>query len=218
MKYSNRFLVLCVMFCTALIVSNIIAGKLWAAPFGLTLTAGAVLFPIVYIIGDVMPEVYGLYATRRVIWLGFAANLFAVTFFYICLILPAPAFWQNQSAFETVLGFTPRLLIASMLAYLAGTNANAFIMVKMKALTNSRWLWTRTIGSTIVGESVDSTIFMIVAFVGVVPLDSLPSLIASQAIFKTVYEILATPITYLVIGWFKYREIQDNGDTIDGDI
>lgn len=206
MKYSQRFLVLCVMFCTALIVSNIIAGKLWSAPFGLTLTAGAVLFPIVYIIGDVMPEVYGIEATRRVILLGFGANLFAVTFFYICLALPAPVFWQNQSAFETVLGFTPRLLLASMLAYLAGTNANAWIMVKMKALTRGRWLWTRTIGSTIIGESIDSTIFMLVAFVGVVPLDALPSLIISQAVFKTMYEILATPITYLVIGWYKRAE------------
>lgn len=205
-NYTTRFIVLCVMFCTALIVSNIIAGKLWAAPFGLTLTAGAVLFPIVYIIGDVMPEVYGLEATRRVILLGFAANLFAVTFFYICLVLPAPTFWQNQAAFETVLGFTPRLLLASMLAYLAGTNANAWVMVQMKALTNSRWLWTRTIGSTIIGESIDSTIFMLVAFVGVVPFDALPSLIVSQAVFKTVYEVLATPITYLVIGWFKQAE------------
>lgn len=207
MKYSQRFLVLCVIFCTALIVSNIIAGKLWAAPFGLTLTAGAVLFPIVYIIGDVMPEVYGIEATRRVILLGFAANLFAVTFFYICLALPSPAFWQNQSAFETVLGFTPRLLLASMLAYLAGTNANAWVMVKMKALTRSRWLWTRTIGSTIIGESIDSVIFMLIAFVGIVPLNALPSLIISQAVFKTMYEVLATPITYLVIGWFKRSEM-----------
>lgn len=206
MKYSQRFLVLCVVFCTALIVSNIIAGKLWAAPFGLTLTAGAVLFPIVYIIGDVMPEVYGLQATRRVIWIGFGSNLFAVLFFYICLALPAPEFWQNQSAFETVLGFTPRLLIASLLAYLAGTNVNAWIMVEMKALTRGRWLWTRTITSTIFGEGVDSTIFMLVAFLGVVPTEALPSLIVSQALFKTMYEVIATPITYLIIGWFKRSE------------
>lgn len=209
MKYSNRFLVLCIMFCTSLIVSNIIAGKLWAAPFGLTLTAGAVLFPIVYIIGDVMPEVYGLSATRRVIWLGFCANLFAVLFFYICLALPAPSLWQNQAAFETVLGFTPRLLIASLLAYLVGTNVNAWIMIKMKSLTRGRWLWTRTITSTIFGEGADSTIFMLVAFVGVVPLDTLPSLIASQWIFKTLYEVLATPITYIVIGWIKRLEQGD---------
>lgn len=211
MKYSQRFLVLCVMFCTALIVSNIIAGKLWSAPFGLTLTAGAVLFPIVYIIGDVMPEVYGLSTTRRAIWLGFAANLFAVTFFYICLMLPAPSFWQNQSAFETVLGFTPRLLLASLLAYLVGTNANAWVMVRMKALTKSRWLWSRTIGSTIVGEGLDSTVFMLVAFVGIVPVEVLPSMIVSQWFFKTMYEVVATPFTYLVIGWFK--RVEDNSIT-----
>lgn len=208
MKYSQRFLILCIMFCTALIVSNIIAGKLWAAPFGLTLTAGAILFPIVYIIGDVMPEVYGLAATRRVIWLGFGANLFAVLFFYLCLALPAPIFWQNQAAFETVLGFTPRLLLASVIAYLVGTNINAWIMVKMKALTRDRWLWTRTITSTIFGEGADSTIFMLIAFLGVVPISALPSLIISQAVFKTMYEVLATPITYLVIGWFKSAELQ----------
>lgn len=203
---SQRFLVLCVTFCTALIVSNIIAGKLWSAPFGLTLTAGAVLFPVVYIIGDVLPEVYGLSTTRRVIWIGFASNLFAVTFFYICLALPAPSFWQNQKAFETVLGFTPRLLLASVLAYLVGTNANAWVMVRMKELTHDRWLWTRTIGSTIVGEGLDSTIFMLVAFVGVVPFSALPDLIVSQWIFKTMYEVLATPITYIVIGWYKRSE------------
>lgn len=208
MKYSQRFLVLCVMFCTALIVSNIIAGKLWSAPLGLSLTAGATLFPIVYIIGDVLPEVYGLSATRRVIWLGFAANLFAVLFFYICLALPSPVFWQNQAAFETVLGFTPRLLIASLLAYLVGTNVNALIMVRMRALTRGRWLWTRTITSTIFGEGVDSTIFMLVAFLGVVPLDALPAMIISQAVFKTIYEVIATPITYIVIGWYKRAEIQ----------
>lgn len=207
MKYSQRFLILCVTFCTALIVSNIIAGKLWQAPFGLTLTAGAVLFPIVYIIGDVIPEVYGLRATRHVIWFGFAANLFAVLFFTICLALPYPSFWQNQAAFETVLGFTPRLLIASLLAYLVGTNANAWVMVRMKALTNSRWLWTRTISSTIIGEGLDSAVFMLIAFLGVVPLEVLPSLIVSQWLFKTMYEVIATPITYLVIGWFKSKEI-----------
>lgn len=206
MKYTQRFIVLCVMFCTALVVSNIIAGKLWAAPFGLTLTAGSVLFPIVYIIGDVMPEVYGLQSTRRVIWLGFGANLFAVLFFTICLALPAPSFWQNQTAFETVLGFTPRLLIASLLAYLVGTNANAWVMVRMRELTNSHWLWTRTIGSTIIGEGLDSTVFMLIAFLGVVPTAALPSLIVSQWLFKTTYEVLATPITYVVIGWLKRSE------------
>lgn len=207
MKYTSRFIGLCVVFCTALIVSNIIAGKLWSAPFGLTLTAGAVLFPIVYIIGDIMPEVYGLPATRRVIWLGFGANLFAVLFFTICLALPAPSFWQNQAAFEAVLGFTPRLLIASLLAYLVGTNANALVMVKMKALTNSRWLWTRTISSTIIGEGIDSAVFMLIAFWGVIPTAALPSLIVSQWLFKSMYEVFATPITYIVIGWFKSKEM-----------
>lgn len=190
----------------ALVVSNIIAGKLWDTPFGAVLPAAVLLFPIVYIIGDVVPEVYGLKTARQIIWLGFALNLFAVFFFWLTLRIPAPPFWQNQDAYEIVLGFTPRLLIASFIAYLVGTNANAWVMVAMKRLTNGRWLWTRTIGSTIVGESLDSTIFITIAFFGVVPTEALPGMIAAQAIFKTLYEVLATPFTYLVIGWFKKQE------------
>lgn len=205
-KHSDLLVVLAVLFCVALIVSNIIAGKLYAAPFGIVLTTAVWLFPIVYIIGDVVPEVYGLATARRVIWLGFAANLFAVLFFLLCLKLPYPPFWQNQNAFEIVLGFTPRLLIASFIAYLVGTNANAWIMVRMKQLTNGRWLWTRTISSTIVGEGLDSTLFILIAFYGVVPVAALPSMIFAQAIFKISYEVIATPLTYFVVGRVKKLE------------
>lgn len=205
-KHSDLLVILAVLFCVALIVSNIIAGKLYAAPFGIVLTTAVWLFPIVYIIGDVVPEVYGLSTARRVIWLGFAANLFAVLFFLLCLRLPYPPFWQNQNAFEIVLGFTPRLLIASFIAYLVGTNANAWIMVWMKKLTSGRWLWTRTISSTIVGEGLDSTLFILIAFYGVVPAVALPSMILAQAVFKISYEVIATPLTYLVIGQVKKLE------------
>ena len=196
-------LALSALFCVALVVSNIIAGKLWAAPFGITLTCGVFLFPIVYIIGDVIPEVYGLQTARSVIWLGFITNLIAVVFFLITLAAPSPVFWESQDAFQTVLGFTPRLLVASFVGYLVGTNANALVLIWIKKLTSGRWLWMRTIGSTLVGESLDSILFISIAFLGIVPLAALPGMILAQAVFKTLYETVATPITYLVIGWVK---------------
>lgn len=197
---------LAAVFCVCLVVSNIIAGKLYAGPFGSVLAGGVFVFPIVYIIGDVVPEVYGLGAARRIILLGFACNLLAVFFFLTLLALPYPPFWTNQDAFVTVLGFTPRLLIASMCAYLIGTNVNAWVMVVMKRLTNSRYLWTRTISSTILGESLDSLVFVLVAFLGVVPLPALPTMIVSAAVAKIAYETLATPLTYAVVAWFKRLE------------
>ena len=202
-----KFLIyLSVLFCTALVVSNIIAGKLYAAPFGVVLTSAVWLFPIVYIIGDVLPEVYGLEVTKKIIWLGFFANIFAVAFFSLTLILPFPSFFEGQGAFQTVLGFTPRLLLASFCAYLVGTNSNAWVLVQIKRMTKGRWLWMRTIGSTLVGESLDSAIFIMIAFFGIVPAIALPSMILAQAVFKTSYEILATPLTYVVIAWFKKAE------------
>jgi queuosine precursor transporter len=208
-KVSVRLIVLATIFSTLLVVSNVIAGKLWAAPFGLVLTAGVLCFPIVYIIGDVVPEVYGLKVARNVIWLGFAANLVAVLFFMLTLLLPYPPFWQGQEAFQTVLGFTPRLLVASFIAYLVGTNANAWVMVHMKKLTNSKYLWTRTIGSTIVGEGLDSLIFITLSFGGIVPWAAIPGMILAQAGFKICYEVLATPLTYAVVSYFKKAEKRD---------
>jgi uncharacterized integral membrane protein (TIGR00697 family) len=180
-------------------VSNIIAGKLWEVAPGLVLPTAVWLFPIVYIIDDIIPEVFGFETARRVILLGFAANLIAVLFFALCLVLPAPGFWTNQSAFDIVLGKTPQLLLASFAAYLVGTNANAWIMVRMKQLTQGRWLWTRTIGSTIVGQILDSSIFITIAFLGVVPTSVMTTMILSQAGFKIAYEALATPLTYWAV-------------------
>ena len=205
-RVSWWLLSLSALFCVSLVVSNIIAGKMWAAPFGIVLPAAVWLFPIVYILGDVIPEVYGLPVARRVIWLGFALNAFAILFFLICLRLPHPGFWGNQSSFQAVLGFTPRLLVASFVGYLVGTNVNAWVLVLIKRLTKSRWLWMRTIGSTICGETIDSVLFISIAFLGVIPRDQLPLMILWQAAFKTVYEILATPLTYLVVSHLKKRE------------
>lgn len=205
-KFSFVLFALGALFCVSLIISNIIAGKLWAFPFGITLTAGVVLFPIVYIIGDVVPECYGYATARKIIFLGFLLNLYAVIFFYITLKMAYPPFFAGQEAFQTVLGFTPRLLIASFTAYLVGTNVNAWVLVKVKALTKSRFLWMRTISSTIVGEGLDSLIFISLAFYGIVPNAALPTMILAQATFKILYEVIATPLTYLVVGWVKKVE------------
>ena len=204
-KKSDYFVALVALYCVALIISNVVSGKLIEV-FGQTLTAGIFLFPIVYIIGDILPEVYGLKVTRKIILLGFFLNLIAVGFFMFTLWLPYPIFWGNQKSFEDVLSFTPRLLAASFAAYLVGTNANAWAMVYIKKLTNSKYLWMRTIGSTILGEGLDSIIFITIAFFGIVPNDQLPIMILSQVVFKTVYEALATPITYFVINKFKKFE------------
>lgn len=209
MKAKNNSLLyvsLVVLYATSLIVSNIIAGKLWQAPLGLIFTTGVWLFPIVYIIGDVIPEVYGMKKAQQAIWLGFAANLFAVLFFYLCLRLPAPVFWENQGAFEVVLGFTPRLLLASFCGFLVGSNANAAVMVAMKRITGPKKLWSRTITSTVVGESLDTLVFASIAFYGLMPTSALTTLILSMAAFKIIYEIVATPLTYIMVNAAKRVE------------
>jgi queuosine precursor transporter len=204
-KYSFLLVTLSALFCTCLIISNIIAGKLWQIG-PITFTAGIMLFPIVYILGDIIPECYGLATSRRVIFLGFAMNVFAVIFFSLTLVVHAPDFWKNQDAFVAVLGFTPRLLIASFCGYLVGTNANAWVLVQVKKLTNGKWLWIRTISSTLVGETLDSILFYTIAFYGIIPTALLPQMVLTQAAFKSLYEALATPVTYLVVGYVKRYE------------
>lgn len=206
LNYSFLYTALAALFVQCLIVANIIAGKLWAAPFGILLTTGVFCFPVVYIIGDVIPEVYGLEKARKVILLGFALNALAVIFFYLCLWAPSPEFWKNQDAFQVVLGFTPRLLLASAVGYLAGTNVNAWAMVDIKKMTGPKWLFVRTIGSTIIGEGIDSVIFVFIAFWGTLNFEMLCSMVVAQAAFKIVYEVLATPLTYAVINWVKRIE------------
>lgn len=212
--YSGVFLVIAAAFVAALIVSNIIAVKLvqigsWVMP------AGVVVFPISYIIGDVLTEVYGYRSTRRVIWLGFACNLVAVAAIAIAIVLPAAPFWELQTAYEQILGFAPRLLVASFVAYLVGEFANAYILARLKVLTAGRWLWMRTIGSTLVGQALDSAVFMVVAFTGVIPGRVLLTAAFIQWVVKSGYEILATPLTYWVVGRLKRHE---NIDTFDEDI
>ncbi len=205
LRYTSWFVVVVAVFVTTLITANITAVKL-VGIFGLVLPAGVVLFPVSYIVGDVLTEVYGYSAARRVIWLGFLCNLLAVAAIWAGGVLPAAPVWHAQGAYERILGYTPRLLGASFLAYLVGEFANSFVMARMKVLTEGRWLWSRTISSTVVGEGFDSLIFVSVAFAATIPAHALVAAIVSQWFFKSAYEIVATPLTYLIVGYLKRIE------------
>jgi uncharacterized integral membrane protein (TIGR00697 family) len=181
----------------------------------MTLPAAVIVFPLSYLFGDVLTEVYGYAVTRRIIWLGFACNLVFVLFVVAAGALPgAPGAWgpAAQSAYTRILGFTPRLLAASFVAYIAGEFLNSFVMARLKIATRGRWLWTRTISSTLLGQGVDSTIFVSGAFAGMIPGALLFQAIGDQWAFKTAYEILATPLTYAMVGYLKRRERQDAFD------
>ena len=210
-QYSHWFLLVVSLFVTCLISSNIIAVKL-VNIFGFVLPAAIVLFPISYILGDVLTEVYGYRQARRVIWLGFFCNLVAVIAIWIGQILPAASFWDGQTAYERILGYTPRLLLASFLAYLVGEFANSFVLAKMKIATQGRWLWARTIGSTLVGQGLDSLVFMTLAFVGTIPLTALTGAIVAQWLSKSAYEAIVTPLTYGAVNFLKKKEGLDTFD------
>lgn len=193
------------LFVASLLTANIIAVKLiqlgsWVLP------AGVVIFPVSYILGDVLTEVYGYRWARRAIWLGFLGNLIAVIAIGLAGRLPAPVFWQNQGAYDAILGFTPRLLLASFCAYLVGEFANSTLLAKMKLWTQGRHLWARTISSTIVGQGLDSLVFILIAFGGLMAGPMLVTAILSQWLFKSLYEVLATPLTYLVVNRLKRVE------------
>ena len=202
MTYSPRFVLLVALFVTCLIAANSTAVKLIAV-FGLLLPAAIVIFPISYILGDVLTEVYGYRQARRVIWLGFACNLVVVATIWIGGVLPAAEFWDGQAAYERILGLAPRILLASFLAYLVGEFANAYVLAKMKIATQGRWLWARTIGSTLVGQGLDSLIFISLAFAGTIPTEALMGAVVTQWLVKSAYEALATPVTYAVVGHLK---------------
>jgi hypothetical protein len=193
------------LFVTCLITANITAVKL-VNVFGFILPAAILIFPLSYIIGDVLTEVYGYGQARRVIWLGFFCNFITVLAIWIGQVLPAASFWDAQDAYERILGYTPRLLFASFLAYLVGEFANSFVLAKMKIATRGRWLWLRTIGSTLVGQGLDSLVFITLAFVGTIPVSALSLTIVTQWLAKSIYEAAVTPLTYVVVRFLKRKE------------
>ncbi|MGD2126024.1 MAG: queuosine precursor transporter [Desulfobacteraceae bacterium] len=207
-RYSHRFVIVVVIFVTCLITANITAVKLVDLA-GFILPAAIFIFPLSYITGDVLTEVYGYRQARRVIWLGFFCNFIVVGAIWIGLVLPAASFWDGQAAYERILGYTPRLLVASFLAYLVGEFANSFVLAKMKIATKGRWLWLRTIGSTLVGQGLDSSVFMTLAFVGTIPFQALSVAVLTQWLAKSIYEAAVTPLTYAVVNLLKRKEGSD---------
>jgi len=209
--FFKYFDLLLALFVLVLLVSNVVSAKiLKLGPF--TFDGGTILFPLAYILGDVFTEVYGYKKMRRVIWLGFLANILMAAIFIIVSKLPAAEGWNNQKAYEAILGWVPGIVIASIIAYWVGEFVNSFILAKMKIFTKGRFLWMRTIGSTLVAEFLDSLIFCVIAFLGKVPSALLFKIIISNYIFKVLIEILFTPITYWVANFLKKKEKIDTFD------
>ncbi|MHB1418690.1 MAG: queuosine precursor transporter [Bacillota bacterium] len=211
LEVSPMYVILGCFFVACLLLSNIIAGKLIQV-FGVALPSAVILFPLTYIFGDVLTEVYGFKRSRLIIWVGMATNIFMAIIFMTAVSLPHPEFWKDQQAYQTVLGFTPKLVMASLVAYFAGEFSNSVLLSRIKLLTGGRWLWLRTIGSTIVGEGIDTVLFILIAFTGTIPEAVLFTMILAQYLWKVGYEIAATPLTYLLVGWLKSKEGLDTFD------
>jgi uncharacterized integral membrane protein (TIGR00697 family) len=209
MNYSNRFILLTAVFITSLITANVVVVKFISlGPF--YLPAAVIVFPLIYILGDIFTEVYGFRRARLVIWLSFLCNLIFVFFAYIVQILPAAPFWNEQQAYETILGHTLRILAASFAGSLAGQFSNSIILARVKVLTKGRFLWVRTISSTIVGEFLDSAVFLFLAFAGTDFF--IPVTILYHSVTKILIEVLATPLTYWAVNTLKKKEKADAYD------
>lgn len=211
-KVSKLFMIIGIIYVTCLLLSNLIAGKMWAVTSNVTLPAAVILFPITYIFGDIFTEVYGFKKARTIIWLGFICSFFAVLIYLITIALPHPSFWENQDAYVIVLGTTPRVAIASFVGYLFGEFSNSIVLSKLKVLTKGRNLWVRTILSTVVGEGFDSIIFITISFLGTMETSVVLQMILFQYLFKVCYEVLFTPFTYLIVGFVKKKEEIDTYD------
>ncbi len=208
-----------VAFVTVLVCSNLIGpAKITQIDLPivgvLTFGAGVLFFPISFVFGDILTEVYGYAASRRVIWAGFAALVFASFMAWMVVTLPPAPFWHNQQAYEVAFGSAWRVSLAGLLAFAAGEFVNSVVLAKMKVWTQGRWLWTRTIGSTIFGEGVDSVLFYPLAFYGsgVIPNDKLPLVVLAQFIAKVGVEVIFTPVTYKIVHWLKRVENEDYYD------
>jgi len=199
------------LFVAVLLISNVASSKILVlGPF--TFDGGTILFPLSYIFGDILTEVYGYSRSRKVIWTGFfCTGLMALVFVVVGMLPPAPG-WDGQEAYMTILGITPRIVLGSLIAYFSGEFSNSYVLAKMKIWTRGRWLWMRTIGSTVVGEGVDTLLFVLIAFYGVLLPPLLGSVILSNYVFKVGVEALATPVTYAITNFLKRAENEDYYD------
>ena len=214
-QVSKIFMYIGILYVTCLLLSNLIAGKMWAVTPSITLPAAVILFPITYIFGDIFTEVYGFKKARSVIWSGFACRVVPVLIYFITIKLPHPGYWENQDAYATVMGTTPRVAVASFCGYLFGEFSNSMVLSKLKVATKGKNLWLRTIFSTVIGEGFDSVIFITISFLGTMETSVVLKMILFQYLFKVCYEILFTPITYLVVNYIKKKE---GIDTYDYDV
>ena len=213
-QVTQTFMIIAVVYVTCLLLSNLIAGKMWAVTENITLPAAVILFPITYIFGDIFTEVYGFKKARIIIWLGFGCSFFAVAVYLLTIALPHPGFWEGQEAYRTVLGTTPRVALASFVGYLFGEFSNSVVLSKLKVATGGKNLWIRTILSTLVGEGLDSIIFVTISFWGTMDNATVLQMILYQYLFKVCYEAIFTPVTYAVVNWLKRKEgidVYDHG-------
>ena len=208
---SMLFMLLSLLFCVFLVLANLMEVKVIEIG-GVTATAGLLVFPVSYIINDCIVEVYGFRKARFVIWLGFIMNLIFVLFLQLCIVLPSSPSWPHQDAVETVFGNTARILCASFIAFICGSMVNAYVMSKMKVMNGGNYFSLRAVLSTLFGEGVDSIIFFPVAFLGILPLSTIVALIWTQAIVKTIYEIIILPVTIRVVKYIKKKEDLDTYD------
>ncbi len=210
-KVSVLFMLVGILFAACLLISNILASKImmvgpWAAP------AGVLVFPLAYIINDVITEVWGYGKARLIIWAGFTVNLLAVLFFSMGIAVNSAPFWSGQEAFATTLGNTPRIVAASLSAYLLGSFLNAFIMSKFKIITKGKGFSVRAVLSTLAGEGADSILFITIAFAGIFPVKALLVMILTQALIKTAFEVAVLPLTVLIVNKVKKAEGEDAFD------
>jgi queuosine precursor transporter len=201
------------LFVTILLCSNVIGAAKVCTVWGFTFGAGVLFFPISYIFNDVLTEVYGYARARKVVWAGFGAIVFASFMSWVVVSLPPAEGWNDQRAYVAVFGQTPRIVFASLTAFFIGEFANSYVLAKMKVKTSGRHLWMRTIGSTIIGEAVDSSVFYPVAFLGVWSPDLVMTVMVSNYLIKVLWEALVTPVTYQVVGFLKRAEQEDYFDT-----
>ncbi|MEK6957850.1 MAG: queuosine precursor transporter [archaeon] len=207
-KGNRYFATITGLFVGVLIISNIASTKILVlGPF--TFDGGTILFPLSYIFGDILTEVYGFHRARKVIWTGFAVALVMSIVFAIVGLLPAAQGWENQAAYDAILGVVPRIVLASLIAYFAGEFSNSFVLAKMKIWSKGKYLWMRTIGSTVVGQAVDTILFSAIAFWGELPMEIFIALVVSNYVFKVGIEALFTPVTYAITDFLKKEESSD---------